>query len=376
MLVALCFVVFWGTFFPLISEAVTGDEASVGPPWFDRYVVPLALILVLLSGIGPVIAWRRATLGEPAARLAHPGAAVGAAPCSSLLAAGVGRQPGALTMFGSARSCSAVVGQELCAACARAGRWPASRCRAALVALVRAQPPALRRLRRARGDGRAVRRRRRVVGVPATCATSGCRPGQSADVGGYASSPTTSPTGAIVVARNGAARAIDLGAELEVRRGGEPSTVLHPARSTSRRRRPAGPVSRYFEGESTSEIGLDAGVRRDFWTAVAPDTDRAATAIVKRGDKVFEQAETLPRGRARRLLGEALRRHRRRATATRRRRRTFRMLVSPLVTWIWIGALIVFTGGLICLWPVPRGGAPAGSRAGYAARVARELGRA
>src|SRR3954447_19679431 len=61
VLVGLCFVVFWGTFFPLISEAVTGDKASVGPPWFDRYTVPLALLLVLLSGIGPVIAWRRAT---------------------------------------------------------------------------------------------------------------------------------------------------------------------------------------------------------------------------------------------------------------------------------------------------------------------------
>src|SRR3954452_1744595 len=59
--VGLAFVVFWGTFFPLISEAVTGDKAAVGPPWFDRYVVPLTLILVLLSGIGPVIAWRRAT---------------------------------------------------------------------------------------------------------------------------------------------------------------------------------------------------------------------------------------------------------------------------------------------------------------------------
>ena len=36
----------------------------MGPPWFDRYTVPLALILVLLSGIGPVIAWRRATLAN------------------------------------------------------------------------------------------------------------------------------------------------------------------------------------------------------------------------------------------------------------------------------------------------------------------------
>ena len=61
VLVGLAFVVFWGTFFPLISEAVTGKKAAVGPPWFDQYTVPLALVLVLLSGIGPVIAWRRAT---------------------------------------------------------------------------------------------------------------------------------------------------------------------------------------------------------------------------------------------------------------------------------------------------------------------------
>src|SRR2546421_10142206 len=62
VLVALCFVIFWGTFFPLISEAVTGTKASVRPPWFSRYTVPLALMLALLSGIGPVIAWRRVSL--------------------------------------------------------------------------------------------------------------------------------------------------------------------------------------------------------------------------------------------------------------------------------------------------------------------------
>ena len=70
-------MVFWGTFFPLISEAVTGDEASVGPPWFDRYIVPLALVLVLLSGIGPVIAWRRATAANAAPQPARCPALVG-----------------------------------------------------------------------------------------------------------------------------------------------------------------------------------------------------------------------------------------------------------------------------------------------------------
>src|SRR3954447_1749455 len=43
VLVVLAFVIWWGTFFPLISEAFTGHKASVGPPWFDRYTVPLAL---------------------------------------------------------------------------------------------------------------------------------------------------------------------------------------------------------------------------------------------------------------------------------------------------------------------------------------------
>src|ERR687886_2345791 len=72
VLVGLCFVIFWGTFFPLISEAVTGTRAAVGPPWFDRYTVPLAIVLVLLSGVGPLIAWRRATLANARRNLAGP----------------------------------------------------------------------------------------------------------------------------------------------------------------------------------------------------------------------------------------------------------------------------------------------------------------
>ena len=69
VLVGMAFVVFWGTFFPLISEALTGNEQSLGPPWYDKYVVPLALALILLSGIGPVIAWRRATPKNAAPQL-------------------------------------------------------------------------------------------------------------------------------------------------------------------------------------------------------------------------------------------------------------------------------------------------------------------
>ena len=64
VLVAMVLVVFWITFFPLISEALTGTKVSVGPPAFRPFIVPLALILVLLSGIGPIIAWRRVTVAN------------------------------------------------------------------------------------------------------------------------------------------------------------------------------------------------------------------------------------------------------------------------------------------------------------------------
>src|SRR5207244_4009775 len=63
VLVALCVVIFWGTFFPLISEAITGSKESVGPPFFNGATVPLALALVALSGIGPLLTWRRVTAG-------------------------------------------------------------------------------------------------------------------------------------------------------------------------------------------------------------------------------------------------------------------------------------------------------------------------
>ena len=66
VLVGMVFVIFWITFFPLISQALTGTKVSVGPPAFRPFIVPLALILVLLSGIGPIIAWRRVTRREPA----------------------------------------------------------------------------------------------------------------------------------------------------------------------------------------------------------------------------------------------------------------------------------------------------------------------
>src|SRR4051794_12319237 len=112
VLVGLCFVIFWGTYFPLISEALTGSEAAVGPPWFDRYTVPLALILVLLSGIGPLLAWRRATFANTLRSLRVP-SLVALATCAGLLIAGVDQRPLALVMFCCAGFVFGAVGQEL-----------------------------------------------------------------------------------------------------------------------------------------------------------------------------------------------------------------------------------------------------------------------
>jgi cytochrome c-type biogenesis protein CcmF len=62
VLVSALFTIFLGTIFPLISEAVAGVQVSVGAPYFNSVTVPLFLFLVFLMGVGPMIAWRRASL--------------------------------------------------------------------------------------------------------------------------------------------------------------------------------------------------------------------------------------------------------------------------------------------------------------------------
>jgi cytochrome c-type biogenesis protein CcmF len=62
LLVAAAFTVFFGTVFPLLSEAMRGVKVSVGAPFFNQVNVPLFLSLVFLMGVGPLIAWRRASL--------------------------------------------------------------------------------------------------------------------------------------------------------------------------------------------------------------------------------------------------------------------------------------------------------------------------
>jgi cytochrome c-type biogenesis protein CcmF len=61
ILLASCFAVFWGTMFPVISEAVKGVKITVGPPFFNKVNVPIAIFLMFLTGVGPQLAWRKAS---------------------------------------------------------------------------------------------------------------------------------------------------------------------------------------------------------------------------------------------------------------------------------------------------------------------------
>jgi len=64
ILIVIAFSVLWGTLFPILSELVQGTKVTVGPPFFNQVNVPLGLLLLLLTGIGPLIAWRHASTGN------------------------------------------------------------------------------------------------------------------------------------------------------------------------------------------------------------------------------------------------------------------------------------------------------------------------
>jgi cytochrome c-type biogenesis protein CcmF len=61
LLISICFAVFWGTVFPILSEAIKGEKISVAAPFFNQVNWPLGLALLILTGICPLIAWRKAT---------------------------------------------------------------------------------------------------------------------------------------------------------------------------------------------------------------------------------------------------------------------------------------------------------------------------
>ncbi|MDP9293661.1 MAG: cytochrome c biogenesis protein CcsA [Actinomycetota bacterium] len=339
VLVGLCFVIFWGTFFPLISEAVTGTKASVGPPWFNRYVAPLALVLVLLSGIGPALSWGRFTRSRLARTFAAPLAAGLFVLVVLAAAGGIARRPLALAMFCVAAFTITAVSQEL---------WRGTRARRALTGeSVPVAVIAVVGRNRRRYGGYAVHVGIAVlfVGVAASTAFQNVRdlrmkPGDTARVRGY-DVRYVRPTSALTPEK------ITLGAVLEVSKGGRHVATLSPSRGyyPSLDAARFGRIGRFFNGDSTSELGLRAGLTRDIWTAAQPDL-AAVQPMIKDADRRFPDANAQLEGF---LVSTVVRRYMRAAPVA-----DFRLMVSPLVEWIWIGGVIVVGGTMLGLWPAPR----------------------
>jgi cytochrome c-type biogenesis protein CcmF len=368
LLVALTVTIFWGTFFPLISELFTGEKASLAAPWFDRYTTPLAILLVLFTGIGPLLAWRRISWASARRVFLVPTIVAAIVGAALVLFSDAADSPWALALFAFAAFALTGLVQEFWRGAAarrslRGGSMPS-----ALVA-------AVSRNRRRYGGyivhiGIAVL----LVGIAASSSFQTNRdvrlsPGESAVVDDRTVTyerPTVSFDG----------NAFTFGADLGVEQDGERFT-LRPSR---RYFRPtgveSGTISSFFDGEATSEVGLKPGPGSDFWTAVQPDIStvkrrmraadqgfracvsgaprtppqcrdisrlmRAAAANPSLRPAALAQIESLQAVTAERLaksyLGDD-------AVAT------FRVIVDPLVTWIWIGALIALSGALIAIWP-------------------------
>jgi len=98
LLVAFTLTVLWGVAFPLLSEAVRGEAVTVGPPYYDFFLKVFGLPLLLLMGIGPLVAWRRTSLRGLGQSVLWPSIAalvVG----MLLIAAGAGSSPAGLLAY-------------------------------------------------------------------------------------------------------------------------------------------------------------------------------------------------------------------------------------------------------------------------------------
>ena len=362
VLVGLCLVIFWGTFFPLISEAITGTEASVGPPWFNRLTTPLALVLALLMGIGPVVAWRRITPAGLRRALMWPVLATALVLVALLALTSSAERPLAQLMFCLVAFVLAVVVQEF---------WRGAAARRTISG--DPWPRALSRLvaRNRRRYGGYLAHAGLVVlflGVAGSSAFLDQRdvrisPGERFTSGGYAITYLR-PTATLGADRAGTGAPITLGAVLRARdKNGKtfllrPSRNFYPTQDGSK-----GAIGRFFEGEATSEVDVRWGLRRDVWTAVRPDIS-ALDGPIREANAKFGDASGDVQAVVIAAIVERYRRHAPPAT--------FRAIVSPLVSWIWIGAGIVVLGALIAAWPSPEARLRR-ARSLYAARLGRDL---
>jgi cytochrome c-type biogenesis protein CcmF len=171
-------------------------------------------------------------------------------------------------------------------------------------------------------------------------------PGQSTRVGAYSIRyvrPTASVTPKYDPDQTGAT--MTLGALLDVTKQGRHVAWLEPNEGFYDSGEPAqGSVGHFIGGTAVSHVAMDAGVTRDVWSAIAPDI---STPQLQRIVTIGNEKIPLVRPDEGLIAIAVLAR----AYLENPPPAAFRFEVSPLVMWIWIGGLIVFSGGLLALWP-------------------------
>src|SRR5438067_2515133 len=318
LFVGIAFSVLWGTLFPILSELVQGTKVTVGPPFFNQVNIPLGLALLALTGIGPLIAWRRASLPNLQRQFAVP-VTVGGFAALVLLVGGM-RDLYALMAIALGAFVAATVVQEF----ARGAR---ARHRQYGEAYLLALGRLLGRNRRRYG-GYIVHTGMVVLFIAfagmafKTETEATLRPGESAVLKSpYGWTYTFTHLG---VSQYDALNRQVTAATLEIGRDGKRLGVL----TTEKRQHVDGLGRPTFQ--PSTEVGIRSDLREDLYVVLAGLVNGTEQAV-------------------------------------------FRFTINPLVWWVWYGGMIVALGGLIVMWP--GGGSPAVKRtqAGYAVRLVEDM---
>ncbi len=304
--------------------------------------------------IGPIIAWRRVTLAKLRRSFALPVLATTVALIVLLAVPGVIDHRLALIMFCAGTFVVSSVVQEFIRG-VRARRAMTSE--APLIAL-----GALVRRNRRRYGGYIVHAglALALVGVAASTSfqqsrTATLAPGGSVRLDGYTIRyvrPTASAT----------PEKISFGAILAVTSGRQHIATLRTSYGLYPSQDPTQPIGRFFNGSNETRVGLKSGPLQDIWTAINPNVS-ALQRLINQGDarftKFLADAMAMPAAQRTRALTElySLRDLAIRGLAQRFVNHpwapTFLFIISPMVTWLWAGALIAAFGGLLALWPLP-----------------------
>ncbi len=200
-----------------------------------------------------------------------------------------------------------------------------------------------------------------LIGVAASTSfqdsrTATIRPGQSVMIHGYKVRYVRATAAAT-------SEKLSFGAVLAVTRGGHRVTTLHTSYGLYPSQDPTqGPIGRFFDGSTESQVGLRAGITQDIWAVINPNIT-PLNGLITQGDARLQKAlnaalKEPPAARAKSLnvlfqLRDLAIRELTQRFVTHPWAATFLLIVSPLVTWLWLGAIMAALGGLIALWPLP-----------------------